>query len=271
MLSCRRFFTDQNFKNRIITNSFTLRNLKWSTKIEDVEERNNKIVIPKKSNFKRLTSCATMRKVRNNEDENDEKEKDKISQKRETSYRARKKIISRLNNEIDLIGELKTNDKKEEISKIEINLNKENKYYIRKNSNKSMGYNDKLSEIYFNKNEINNVIKDNNYYINSNPNKGKGYISNISSYCSKNNYSEKSSNVIINNGGNKNKYMLYKNIKHIYQNNIIKLTASEENNSQLLNSHKNIETNNNFEHVKKIEKAKITLDKENNNYSYYLK
>ena len=128
MLSCRRFFTDQNFKNRIITNSFTLRNLKWSTKIEDVEERNNKIVIPKKSNFKRLTSCATMRKVRNNEDENDEKEKDKISQKRETSYRARKKIISRLNNEIDLIGELKTNDKKEEISKIEINLNKENKY-----------------------------------------------------------------------------------------------------------------------------------------------
>ena len=65
-----------------------------------------------------------------------------------------------MNNEIDLIGELKTNDKKEEISKIEINLNKENKYYIRKNSNKSMGYNDKLSEIYFNKNEINNVIKD---------------------------------------------------------------------------------------------------------------
>lgn len=265
MLSCRRFFTDQNFKNRIITNSFTLRNLKWSTKIEDVEERNNKIVIPKKSNFKRLTSCATMRKVRNNEDENDEKEKDKISQKRETSYRARKKIISRLNNEIDLIGELKTNDKKEEISKIEINLNKENKYYIRKNSNKSMGYNDKLSEIYFNKNEMNNVIKDNNYYINSNPNKGKGYISNISSYCSKNNYSEKSSNVIINNGGIKNKYMLYKNIKHIYQNNIIKLTASEENNSQLLNPHKNIETNNNFAHVKKIEKAKIILDKENNN------
>ena len=145
MLSCRRFFTDQNFKNRIITNSFNLRNLKWSTKIEDVEERNNKIVIPKKSNFKRLTSCSTMRKVRNNEDENDEKEKDKISQKRETSYRARKKIISRLNKEIGLIGELKTNDKKEEISKIEINLNKENKYYIRKNSNKSMGYNDKLS------------------------------------------------------------------------------------------------------------------------------
>ena len=265
MLSCRRFFTDQNFKNRIITNSFTLRNLKWSTKIEDIEERNNKIVIPKKSNFKRLTSCVTMRKVRNNEDENDEKEKDKISQKRETSYRARKKIISRLNNEIDLIGELKTNDKKEEISKIEINLNKENKYYIRKNSNKSMGYNDKLSEIYFNKNEINNVIKDNNYYINSNPNKGKGYISNISSYCSKNNYSEKSSNVIINNGGNKNKYMLCKNIKHIYQNNIIKLTALEENNSQLLNPNKNIEANNNFAHAKKIENVKIALDKENNN------
>ena len=67
MLQCRRFYTDKNFKNRIITNSYSLRNLKWSTRGDELE-KNNILEVPRRTNIesnniKRLnTSNSTEKK-----------------------------------------------------------------------------------------------------------------------------------------------------------------------------------------------------------------
>ena len=72
MLQCRRFYTDKNFKNRIITNSYSLRNLKWSTRGDELE-KNNILEVPRRTNIesnniKRLnTSNSTEKKLNNND------------------------------------------------------------------------------------------------------------------------------------------------------------------------------------------------------------
>ena len=113
MLQCRRFYTDKNFKNRIITNSYSLRNLKNSKKIEDFEKE-SAINIPQKSNInlKRLNTSNSMEKKIRNKEKDDEKIREKLKLKRESSLRARKLIISRIKNSKDLIEEIKFNEKR---------------------------------------------------------------------------------------------------------------------------------------------------------------
>ena len=69
MFQCRRFYTDKNFKNRIITNSYSLRKLRYNNKTDDSENKNI-INIPQKNNIniKRLnTSNSTEKKIINKE------------------------------------------------------------------------------------------------------------------------------------------------------------------------------------------------------------
>jgi hypothetical protein len=70
MMQCNRFYTDQNFKKRIIINSCRLRNLKWGQKNNDL---GRKSVIETSSNQKlfnndiqRLSTSISTEKEKNN-------------------------------------------------------------------------------------------------------------------------------------------------------------------------------------------------------------
>ena len=121
MIQCRRFYTDKNFKNRIIASSYSLRNLKLSTRVDE-QENNNILDVPKRtniiiSNIKRLNTSNSTEKnnSNNNKEENEEKLKNLLKLKRESSLRARKRIISRLKNTNELTSELNQNKKETEM------------------------------------------------------------------------------------------------------------------------------------------------------------
>ena len=223
MLQCRRFYTDKNFKNRIITNSYSLRNLKNSKKIEDFEKE-SAINIPQKSNInlKRLNTSNSMEKKIRNKEKDDEKIREKLKLKRESSLRARKLIISRIKNSKDLIEEIKFNEKKENIKKIEIKIKEEHRNYKRVYSDNdiSFGINFKKK---LEKNE------------NKNPNDNYNNKNNINAFITNYGNKIKIDNSKIMNNIEKNDYLLNKNIRHIYKKNIIKTAAFKEKHSQVLN------------------------------------
>ena len=121
MLECSRFYTDQNFKKRIISNSSNLRNLKCGIKNDENSKKNEKY-IPRYTNIqvnhiKRLTtsnSTSINNKEEYNNKKEEEKRKEELRQKREISFKSRKKIILRLrkSNEENEKIENKNNEKK---------------------------------------------------------------------------------------------------------------------------------------------------------------
>ena len=90
MFQCSRFYTDQNFKKRIIINSCSLRNLKWGTKNNDIERKSlvetstNQSLI--NNNLKRLSTSNSTEKEKKLlilKKEEEEKRKEELSRKRE--------------------------------------------------------------------------------------------------------------------------------------------------------------------------------------------
>ena len=264
MLQCRRFYTDKNFKNRIIASSYSLRNLKWSTR-GDEQESNNILDVPRGtniiiSNIKRLnTSNSTEKKTSNNNNqENEEKLRNILKLKRESSLRARKRIISRLKNTNELTSEINRNNKETE-------MKNQNKIYKRINSNNNMGYNNHLNKINYDEIESKNSSDLNNNNKN-NEHKRNSYVE---SYYSKNQKYEIINNSNIDNGGYKPNLLLYRNVRHIYKKNIIKSLVLKEKNSKIINDRekydsKNIEKiNNNSNNKQNFDIKKINI--KNNN------
>ena len=249
MLQCRRFYTDKNFKNRIITNSYSLRNLKWSTRGDELE-KNNILEVPRRTNIesnniKRLnTSSSTEKKLNNNEnnkEQNEEKIKNILRLKRESSLRDRKRIISRLKNTSELTDEINRKNKEKDINNNEIK--NVNKTYRRINSNYHVRYNNDIKNIYYDEidtKNISNLNKDNNNIMN-NEHKRNNYVE---SYYAKNNDFEIINNSNVDNGGCKPNLLLYRNVRHIYKKNIIKSLVLKEKNSKIINDDEKYETKN---------------------------
>ena len=264
MLQCRRFYTDKNFKNRIIANSYSLRNLKWNTR-RDEQANNNILDVPRRtniilSNIKRLNTSNSTEKnhSNNNNKENEEKQKNILKLKRESSLRARKRIISRLKNTNELMYEINRNNKETE-------KKNQNNTYKRINSNNNIEYNNHLNKIYYdeieskNSSDLNNNIKNNEHKRNS-------YVE---SYYSKNQKFEIINNSNTDNGGSKSNLLLYRNVRHIYKKNIIKSLVLKEKNSKVINDRekydsKNIEKLNNDTNNKQNFDTKKINTKNNN-------
>ena len=239
MLQCRRFYTDKNFKNRIIANSYSLRNLKWNTR-RDEQANNNILDVPRRtniilSNIKRLNTSNSTEKnhSNNNNKENEEKQKNILKLKRESSLRARKRIISRLKNTNELMYEINRNNKEKE-------KKNQNNTYKRINSNNNIKYNNHLNKIYYdeieskNSSDLNNNIKNNEHKRNS-------YVE---SYYSKNQKFEIINNSNTDNGGSKSNLLLYRNVRHIYKKNIIKSLVLKEKNSKVINDREKYDSKN---------------------------
>ena len=266
MIQCRRFYTDKNFKNRIIASSYSLRNLKLSTR-GDEQENNNILDVPRRtniiiSNIKRLNTSNSTEKnnSNNNNEENEEKLKNLLKLKRESSLRARKRIISRLKNTNELTSEINRNKKETEIKN-------QNKNYKRINSN-NIGYNNNnLNKIYNDEIESKNSSDLNNNKMN-NENKRNSYVEN---YYSKNQNFEIINNSNIDNGGYKSNLILYRNVRHIYKKNIIKSLVLKEKNSKIINDKEKYETKNIEQINKNLNNKKIIDTRQINTNNYNLK
>ena len=209
-MQCSRFYTDQNFKKRIIINSCSLRNLKWGQKNSD-NGRNSLIETSKKqasfnNNLKRLSTSNSTEKEKKDiilNKEEEEKRKEELSRKREMSYRARKRIILRIRGVPDEKEQKSEKDKNEikKIRKIEIKKPSDTGKFKRVNSNNIINFN---SSINFNNNDFDIIDK----YSNSigNKNGTNSIMDNINT--------DNNINKII-----KNNFVFYRNI---YKKNVIK-------------------------------------------------
>ena len=135
---------------------------------------------------------------------------EKLQQKRESSLRARKMIITRIKNSKDSMEEKKDNGKNENIRKIEIKIKEEYKNYKRADS-----YNDIRTRFNLKKN------LEKNKYLNENSNNKNPIDTFGINYKNKG----KIDNTKIMSNNQKNNYLLNKNIRHIYKKNIIKTTT----------------------------------------------
>ena len=230
MLQCRRFYTDKNFKNRIITHSYNLRTLKLSTKNDEVERKND-LNIPKRNNIninniKILKTSNSTNKNIINKEEDEEKIKEILKQKKEISFRARKRIISRLKNSNELTEELEESNKREHYEEKD-SINKYKKYK-RINSHNNIEFENGSKNIY----KINLKKKDNNNSIN---NDGIYRNRNVEDYNTKNNNFEKSLNLYVDNGKPRPNLLLYRNVRHIYKKNVIKTLILKDKKSNELN------------------------------------
>ena len=249
MFQCSRFYTDQNFKKRIIINSCSLRNLKWGTKNNDIERKSlvetstNQSLI--NNNLKRLSTSNSTEKEKNLlilKKEEEEKRKEELSRKREMSYRARKRIILRMKGIPDEKEQKKEKqkNKKQKIRKIEIKFPSDNIKFKRVNSinyNKNFNNNDfvlidKYSSKLENKNDANNVINTDN---------------NI--------------NKII-----KNNFIFYRNIRNIYKKNLFKdISVLTDKSCKILKVKKScVEKNNDNYNNDKINIYVNNINKKNN-------
>ena len=152
MMQCNRFYTDQNFKKRIIINSCSLRNLKWGQNNNDTERKS---VIETSTNQKlfnndvqRLSTSISTEKEKNNiilSKEEEQKRKEELTRKREMSYRARKRIILRMKGIPDEKEQKKEKEKAKnktkKIRKIEIKFPADNVKFKRVNSNNIINFN----------------------------------------------------------------------------------------------------------------------------------
>ena len=252
MLQCRRFYTDKNFKNRIIANSYSLRTLKRNPNIDDAN-KTNIIKFPQKNNMnigiKRLNTSNSTEKNLIDNDQDNEKIKEQLKQKRELSLKARKCIISRLKNSKDLIEEPEGNKKKEDIRKIEIKLNEQSRTFKRLRSNNDVRNGNNLQKIY---EEIENKnFNQNNTNLNSN-------------YSCIENYNSKiiANNTNIDNNKQNLDLLLYKNVRRIYKKNIIKASVLKESNCKVLNIPRKDESKNNISINENLNK-KFISSKEN--------
>ena len=210
-MQCNRFYTDQNFKKRIIINSSSLRNIKWGQKNNDLGRKSVfESSINKKlfnNDVQRLSTPISTETEKNNiilNKEEEQKRQEELSRKREMSYRARKRIILRMKGISDEKEQKKENEKtknnKQKIRKIEIKFPSDNVKFKRVNSNNIIISN-------FNNNGFEMLDKFNTNIDNKNDDKRD--IDNINT--------DKNINKIM-----KNNFVFYRNIRNIYKKNVIK-------------------------------------------------
>ena len=252
MIQCRRFYTDKNFKSRIIANSYNLRNLKNNQEDEMRKKHHTNISgrnINNIFNIKRFnTSNSTDKKIISNE--NDELMQEKLKLKREMSLKTRKQILSRLQNSKLLTKDIDEKEKKDDNKKIEIKIKEQYKNYRRINKNNATRSSNNLKKKYEEMNK--NINENNDTNINN-----KSYFFN--NYYIKNNASN--SNVFKRIQKNqKFSLLLYKNAKHIYKKNIIKASILKEQNEIKNNKSINENLNRKYNHNKE------TVNKNNEDF-----
>ena len=272
-MQCSRFYTDQNFKKRIIINSCSLRNLKWGQNNNDngrknsIETSTNQDLF--NNNLKRLNSSNSTEKKKKEKilyKEEEEKRKEELSKKREMSYRARKRIILRMRGVPDEKEQKNEKEKNaiKKIRKIEIKIPSDSVKFKRVNSNNIINFNSSN----FNNNDFDIIDKYNNL---GNKNDTSRIIDNINT--------DNNINKII-----KNNFVFYRNIRNIYKKNSIKdisvLTDKsckilkvknnnkEKNNKDYKNDKLNLQVNN----IKKsnllyTEKNKQNIDESKNEHN----
>ena len=272
-MQCSRFYTDQNFKKRIIINSCSLRNLKWGQNNNDngrknsIETSTNQDLF--NNNLKRLNSSNSTEKEKKEKNlykEEEEKRKEELSKKREMSYRARKRIILRMRGVPDEKEQKNEKEKNaiKKIRKIEIKIPSDSVKFKRVNSNNIINFNSSN----FNNNDFDIIDKYNNL---GNKNDTSRIIDNINT--------DNNINKII-----KNNFVFYRNIRNIYKKNSIKdisvLTDKsckilkvknnnkEKNNKDYKNDKLNLQVNN----IKKsnllyTEKNKQNIDESKNEHN----
>ena len=277
-MQCSRFYTDLNFKKRVIINSCSLRNIKWGEKNDNlgrksvVESKINPNVF--NTNIKRLSTSKSTKnqnvKVENKiNKEEDKKREEEIQRKREMSYRARKRIILRMRGSQDETEEqnkiAKEKEEKEDknkiqkIRKIEIKYPSNNIKFKRVNSNNIINYNNQN----FNNNDINFFEKKNNTNTNTNTN-----TNNINE---PNNIVDDINNDNNLNKGVKNNFVFYRNIRNIYKKNIIKdISVLNEKTCKILKVEKKCKENQNKTYNdekinKHITKNGTNINKKNTN------
>ena len=234
MMQCSRFYTDQNFKKRVIISSCSLRNLKWGEKnndegrksvVESTSASNKKLF---NNNFKILSNSNSTEKDKkdiNLNEEEEQKRKEELSRKREMSYRARKRIILRMRGipeekEQKTEDEKENNNKKQKIKRIEINLPVDNFKFKRINSNNIICNNKKC------KNNEFEILDNYNTNI-DNQNYSRSIIDNFNNDCKIN------KNI-------KNNYVVFRNIRNIYKKNLIKdISVLTDKNCKILKVKKN--------------------------------
>jgi len=110
MLKCRRFYTDQNFRNKVVTYSASLRDIKWGNREKDSERQSFLKPVFSDKSIHQNEYNKTFKKVNTSEPEEDgikvikkrneevkeneierERERAILNGKREMSYRARKR------------------------------------------------------------------------------------------------------------------------------------------------------------------------------------
>mgnify|MGYP002624512765 CR=1 FL=1 len=194
MLKCRRFYTDQNFRNKVVTYSASLRDIKWGNREKDSERLTSlKPVFSDKSinqneynkTFKKVSPSESDEngiKVIKKRREEEQKERGRereiaiLNGKREMSYRARRRIILRIRgeneeneNDKNNFNEANKNEEKK-IKEIEIKLPLD-KIKI-KRWNKNHSFNNNSENETMNTNGDNDIVSRTNKYIWTNFNIG---------------------------------------------------------------------------------------------------
>ena len=204
MIKSERFNTEQNFKNRIIFNSISLRNMKCGKKKNNDNENQNYASITlqnlSSNNKQRFSTSESLKnkKIEKeiNFEENEKRKEEEKNKKREMSYLARQKILLRLRQE-------DKNKEKNENKKENIKYKKLRRFEIKIPLDKM-----KLKRIGSNEN-INFNTKNNNEYFQQNLT----------------NYENKFQHSIIDNSSTKNlkaNFVLNGNIRNLYKNNKLK-------------------------------------------------
>ena len=205
MIKSERINTEQNFKNTIIFNSLSLRNIKCGRKNNIDNEKHNSGSSTLKNlssyNNQRLSTSESLKNKRIekeiNFEENEKKKEEEKNKRREMSYLARKKILLRLRQEDKNNENKKENIKYRKLRKFEI------KIPLDKLKLKRIGSIENINFINFN-------YRNNNEY----------FKHNMTNFENK-----KGENNIFNNSGIKNvktNFVLNGNIRYLYKNNKLK-------------------------------------------------
>ena len=180
MIKSERINTEQNFKNTIIFNSLSLRNIKCGRKNNIDNEKHNSGSSTLKNlssyNNQRLSTSESLKNKRIekeiNFEENEKKKEEEKNKRREMSYLARKKILLRLRQEDK--NEEKNENKKEKIKyrklrKFEIKIPLDKMKLKRIGSNENINFNYRNNNEYFKHNMTNfeNKKCENNIFNNS--------------------------------------------------------------------------------------------------------
>ena len=184
MIKSERFNTEQNFKNRIIFNSFSLRNIKWgrnnnndndnekqnygSATLKNLSIYNNQRLSTSESLNNKKTEKEIEKEKEINFDENEKRKEEEKNKKREINYLARKKILLRLRQEDKNDENKKENIKYRKLRKFEKKIPLDKLKLKKIGSIENINFNNKNNNECFQNNMTNIEKKCENNIINNN-------------------------------------------------------------------------------------------------------